>query len=76
MSDLLSAYSWLDGISDKQLNGYRLWGFPQFFFLSYPVPGGYLEASGMCFEANKRLKLKSWRMKSWWMQPEWPEDFS
>jgi radical SAM superfamily enzyme YgiQ (UPF0313 family) len=35
MSDLLSARSWLDGISDKELNRYRNWGFFQFFFLSY-----------------------------------------
>lgn len=35
MSDLLSAHSWLDGISDKQLNRYRLMGFFQFFFLSF-----------------------------------------
>ncbi len=35
MSDLLSAHSWLDGVTDKKLNRYRLMGFFQFFFLSY-----------------------------------------
>jgi radical SAM superfamily enzyme YgiQ (UPF0313 family) len=35
MSDLLSARSWLDGISDKELNRYRVMGFFQFFFLVY-----------------------------------------
>lgn len=35
MSDLMSAHSWLDGVSDKELNRYRIMGFFQFFFLSF-----------------------------------------
>jgi radical SAM superfamily enzyme YgiQ (UPF0313 family) len=37
MSDLLSAHSWLDGISNKQLNRYRLLGFFEFFAISFSM---------------------------------------
>jgi radical SAM superfamily enzyme YgiQ (UPF0313 family) len=37
MSDLLSAYSWLTDVSDKQLNKFRLLGFFEFFFLSFSL---------------------------------------